>query len=85
MKKILPISSLENYEITLKKVSKHNPVYLAENGTIKYVLMDIEDEKDNHKYEAFLELLNELEKGRQRGKKEGYIAQEEVLKHIRNL
>ena len=65
---IKPVSDLRNYSNVLKDICSGSPVYLTKNGRGWYVIQDMRDYK---KREAIINLMNDLEKGRISGEKEG--------------
>lgn len=80
--KIKPISDLRNYNQVLEDVSVGNPVYLTKNGHGKYVVLDIDEIEEIEKSKAMLNLLLELQKGKQSGDTEGWLSNEDMRKEF---
>ena len=79
MPNIKPISDLRNYSDVLRDVSIGAPVFLTENGKVRYVILDIQDYE---RTEATLYLMNELEKGRKSGEVDGWLSLNDVEKKL---
>ena len=79
MPNIKPISDLRNYNEVLRDVEEGSPVFLTKNGRGKYAILDMHDYE---KAQATIRLMNELEKGRVSGEKEGYYTVEEVEQNL---
>ena len=79
MPTIKPVSDLRNYAEVLKDISSGSPVYLAQNGRGRYVILDM---ADYERSEAIVRLMMELEKGRISGEKEGWHTLEEIRKEF---
>ena len=75
MPNIKPVSDLRNYNDVLKDISVGEPVFLTKNGRGRYVILDIEEFE---KTQATIKLLNELVKGENSLKEEGYVDSLEV-------
>ena len=75
MSNMKPVSDLHNYTEVLHEVTVGKPVFLTENGNCKYVILDIQDYE---KAEATQCLMNELNKGRQYGEQNGWIASDDM-------
>ena len=82
MSKILPVSDLRNYNRVLENVSDGSPVFLTVNGRGKYVIKSIEDEEENNRLRASIELMCELIVGHESGKEEGYLTENEVREYF---
>lgn len=78
---IKPVSDLRNYPDVLKNVGEGSPVYLTKNGTGRYVLMDIQD---YGRIESVLRLAHELQRGKKSGETQGWISQEEMMRHFKD-
>ena len=76
--KIKLISDLRNYNQVLDDVSLGNPVYLTKNGHEKYVVFDIDEVEEIEESKAMLDLLFELQQGKQVGDVEGWLSHEEM-------
>ena len=79
MPNIKPISDLRKYSEVLNDVAVGSPVFLAENGRSKYVILDI---CEYEKTKAALKLLCELEKGFRSGEEKGWLSLEDVVKYL---
>ncbi len=79
MPNIKPVSDLRNYTEVLRDVTADSPVYLTKNGRGRYVIMDIEDYE---KTKAALDLMEELEKGKNSGEENGWLSSEDVKAHF---
>jgi prevent-host-death family protein len=75
---IKPISDLRNYGEVLRDVAIGAPVFLTKNGHGRYAVLDIEEYKEFEKMAAWRKLKGELDKGRQSGEENGWIAADEV-------
>ena len=82
MATILPVSDLRNYNKVLKNVTEGNPVYLTVNGRGKYIIQDINFEKEYEQMKAMLDLLLNLREGKLSGEKDGYVSLEDVRNHF---
>lgn len=82
MATVIPISELTNYKEVLEKVTGGNPVYLSIDGNNKYVIRDMDDEKEHEQTKAMLTLLLKLNEGRVSGSSSGYINIDDVRKHF---
>ena len=80
MPNIKPISDLRNYSDVLRDVAVGAPVFLTKNGRGRYAILDMEDYE---KTQATLMLMNELEKGRKSGEKQGWLSTDDVRAHFR--
>lgn len=80
MPNIKPISDLRNYTEVLNDVAVGAPVFLTKNGRGKYVIVDMQDYEET---QATLRLMNELEKGRRSGEREGWLSADDVRAHFR--
>ena len=80
MPNIKPISDLRNYTEVLHDVAAGAPVFLTKNGRGKYVIVDMQDYEET---QATLRLMNELEKGRRSGEREGWLSADDVRAHFR--
>ncbi len=54
-----PVSELQNYQKLLAEVKPDRPVFLTQNGAVKYAIINIETDD---RYQAGLKLLDQLEK-----------------------
>jgi len=79
MPNIKPVSDLRNYAEVLKDISSGSPVYLTKNGHGRYVIQELQDFE---KKEAIINLMTELEKGRNSGEKEGWYTLDEIKKEF---
>lgn len=79
MPTIIPVSDLRNYNSVLSEVSPGAPVYLTKNGRGRYAILDIEDADQLY---ALQRLANELARGSESGKREGWVSTEEVEAHF---
>ncbi len=79
MPNIKPISDLRKYNEVLKDVSAGSPVFLTKNGRGKYAIVDI---LDYEKAKATIRLANELAAGKKSGEEKGWLAADDVKKHI---
>ena len=79
MPNIKPVSDLRNYNEVLKDISEGEPVFLTKNGRGKYAIIIIEDYE---KMKAECRLINELAKGEQSGKENGWLTMEEVVNKL---
>jgi PHD/YefM family antitoxin component YafN of YafNO toxin-antitoxin module len=66
---------LRNYNEVLRNIAVGEPVYLTENGRARYAIVDIEEYE---KLKASLQLLSQLGKGEQSGRKKGWLNMEQV-------
>ena len=82
MATILPVSDLRNYNKVLENITEGNPVYLTVNGRGKYIIQDINFEKEYEQMKAMLDLLLNLREGKLSGEKDGYISLEDVRNHF---
>ncbi len=82
MPNIKPISDLRNYNTVLQDVAIGAPVFLTKNGRGRYAIVDIAEQEEYEKTKAALKLMCELEKGRKSGEENGWLSQEDVLKHF---
>ncbi|MDR1000059.1 MAG: type II toxin-antitoxin system prevent-host-death family antitoxin [Clostridiales bacterium] len=78
MPTIKPISDLRNYGEVLRDVAIGSPVFLTKNGHGRYAVLDIDEYKEFEKMMAWRKLKSELDKGRQSGEENGWIAADEV-------
>jgi prevent-host-death family protein len=78
MPTIKPVSDLRNYGEVLRDVAVGSPVFLTKNGHGRYVVLDIDEYKEFEKMAAWRKLKSELDKGRQSGEENGWIAADEV-------
>jgi len=76
---IKPVSDLRNYNEVLVNVSDNSPVYLTKNGRGAYAVLTI---ADYERLTAQLRLFEELQKGEESAKKEGWIAAEDVRSQL---
>lgn len=79
MPNIKPVSDLRNYSEVLQDVAEGSPVFLTKNGRGKYAIVDM---RDYEKTLATIRLMNELEKGRLSGEREGWLTLEDVEKNL---
>lgn len=79
MPNIKPVSDLRNYSEVLQDVAEGSPVFLTKNGRGKYTILDM---RDYEKLLATIRLMNELEKGRLSGEREGWLTLEAVEKNL---
>lgn len=84
MPTITPISELRNYGNVLEKVSAGSPVYLTRNGHGAYSIRDMQDEENFQKAEAMIRLMCELNTGIRSADEDGWISEEEIMKHFQN-
>ena len=84
MPTITPISELRNYGNVLEKVSVGSPVYLTRNGHGAYSIRDMQDEENFQKAEAMIRLMCELNTGIRSADEDGWISEDEVMKHFQN-
>ena len=84
-----PISDLRNYNQVLEKVSVGSPVYLTKNGHGCYTIMDINEQEEMYekamKYDklvAEMELMSMLNESVVSANEEGWIDEDEMLKHF---
>ena len=82
MATILPVSELRNYNKVLDKVSLDEPVYLTMSGVMRYIIQDINVEKEHEEIKAMLTLFLNLRHGKMSGEKEGYINISDIRKHF---
>jgi hypothetical protein len=82
MATILPVSDLRNYNKVLENVTESNPVYLTVNGRGKYIIQDINFEKEYEQMKAMLDLLLNLREGKLSGEKDSYVSLEDVRNHF---
>ena len=75
MPNIKPISDLRNYNDVLREVAAGQPVFLTENGQLKYAVVDIAEYEHDH---AVLRLLSELAEGEHAGHAQGWLTLEQV-------
>ena len=76
---IKPVSELRNYPDVLKDVKAGSPVYLTQNGTGRYVLIDIANYAT---VEAAERLSHQLMRGRLSGETQGWIGKDEVRRQM---
>ena len=86
---IKPISDLRNYNQVLEKVSVGSPVYLKKNGHGCFTIMDINEQEEMYekamKYDklvAEMELMSMLNESVVSANEEGWIGEDEMLKHF---
>ena len=86
---IKPISDLRNYNQVLEKVPVGSPVYFTKNGHGCYTIMDINEQEEMYdkamKYDklvAEMELMSMLNESVVSANEEGWIAEDEMLKHF---
>jgi prevent-host-death family protein len=79
---IKPISDLRNYGEVLRDVAIGSPVFLTKNGRGRYAVLDIEEYKEFEKMTAWRKLKSELDKGRQSGEENGWIAADKVRERL---
>lgn len=72
MPNIVPVSDLRNYSAVLDSVAVGSPVYLTKNGRGCYAIVDIAEQEEYEKTKAALQLMCELEKGKQSGEEQGW-------------
>ena len=84
MPTITPISELRNYGNVLEKVSVGSPVYLTRNGHGASSIRDMQDEENFQKAEAMIRLMCELNTGIRSADEDGWISEDEVMKHFQN-
>ena len=77
---IKPVSDLRNYTDVLREVQKNAPVFLTRNGRGCYAIVDMQEYEH---LRAQVALMNELNKGRESGEKNGWLSAEEVRQHFR--
>ena len=65
---IKPVSDLRNYNEVLKNITVGNPVFLTENGRVKYAIVDM---IEYEKMQTTIKLMNELIKSKKTLKKMG--------------
>ena len=82
MPNVRPISDLKNYDSVLNEVVFGSPVYLTKDGVDSYVIVDIKDQIEHEKNKAALKLMCELNKGIKSGNENGWLTEEDVLKHL---
>jgi prevent-host-death family protein len=82
MPTIKPISDLENYGEVLRDVAIGSPVFLTKNGHGRYAVLDIDEYKEFEKMTAWRKLKSELDKGRQSGEENGWIAADKVRERL---
>lgn len=80
MPNIKPVSDLRNYTDVLREVQKDAPVFLTRNGRGCYAIVDMQEYE---RMRAQVALVNELNKGRESGEKNGWLSAEEVRRHFR--
>lgn len=85
MPKIRPVSDLRNYASVLMEVHENEPVYLTKNGRGAYAIVDIAEQENYEKTKAALKLMCELEKGRLSGEQNGWLSEEDVEKHLKDI
>lgn len=71
MLNIRPVSDLKNYNEVLHDVAVGKPVFLTENGKVRYAIVDIEEYE---KTQATIKLMAELAKGEKSGKEKGWLS-----------
>lgn len=79
MPNIKPVSDLRNYAEVLKEINYNNPIFLTKNGRGRYVIIDI---KEYEKLKSTIELLNNLKEGEKSAEQNGWVNEDEVLKHM---
>lgn len=72
---IQPVSDLRSYNDVLSNVQEGSPVFLTKNGHGRYAILDM---NDYDRLIAEKKLFSELERGRQSGEVEGWVASSDV-------
>lgn len=75
MPNIKPVSDLRNYTEVLRDIAVGEPVFLTKNGRGRYAIVDMEEYE---KTKAVIKLMEELSKGEQSGKENGWTDFAEV-------
>jgi len=73
--KIVPVSSLRDYNKVLRDVSKGQPVFLTRNGHGKYAILDL---ADYEKSQAALKLFAHLNLGEQSALEKGWVSADDA-------
>lgn len=79
MPKIKPVLRLRKYTEVLRDVHEGTPVYLAEKGKGKYVVVDI---NQYEKTTVMLRLISEIESGRTSGELEGWTDLDSIKRDL---
>ena len=82
MPNIIPISDLRDYSSVLDSVAVSSPVYLTKDGRGCYAIVDIAEQEEYEKAKAALQLMCELDKGRQSGEEQGWTDLSEVRRRF---
>lgn len=75
MENIIPVSDMRSYNQVLANVKAGQEVILTKNGRARYVVSDFEEYQ---KMKATLTLFEELHKGKQALKEEGYLTLDQL-------
>ncbi len=79
MPMIRPVSDLSNYGEVLRDVAVGKPVFLTEDGRLRYAVTDIEDYLEYERMKAARQLLSVLDEGRISGDKDGWTPADEAF------
>lgn len=71
MENTLPVSDLKNYNEVLKNCHKGEPLYLTEDGRVRFVVMDFEDYESDCAQKKLLLKFQEAEEAVKDG--EGWL------------
>ena len=82
MPNIKPVSELCNYGEVLNDVAIGSPLFLTENGHVRYVVLDIEEYGEYEKMMAWNTLMMELNKGRCSGDENGWMNAKEARQQL---
>ena len=83
MPNIRPVSDLRNYAAVLNEVHENEPVYLTKNGRGTYAIVAISELEKYEKTKAALKLMNELQKGKTAGEKQGWLSEDDIKNHFK--
>lgn len=76
MENTLPVSDLKNYNEVLKNCHKGEPLYLTEDGRVRFVVMDFEDYESDCAEKNLLLKFQEAEEAVKDG--EGWLNLDEL-------
>ena len=82
MSNIKPVSELCNYGEVLNDVTIGSPLFLTENGHVRYVVLDIEEYGEYEKMMARNTLMMELNEGRYSGEENGWMNAKEIRQQL---
>ena len=82
MPNIKPVSDLRNYGEVLRDVAVGQPVFLTKNGHGRYAVLDMEEYREYEKMKAMNMLMQELDRGRVSGERDGWLPADDVFEEL---